>query len=141
MGTPNQDGRSPVGRPAPRVVALAGPAAGRLVRDLESAHGMDIQLAETPDEMVAVVDASGADIAILFTAGLTGWPITEAEGLATRLGGRIPLVVMAEVMDDAEVLEQRIAGPMVHVMTRASLTGDVLASLVTTSLARAVGRA
>lgn len=136
MGTHNQEDQSAVGQIEPRVVALVGARTNGLVRNLASGHRMSVRLVDTPDELLGLIDASATDVALLSTERMPGWPVSEAEKLAARVGGRVPLIVMVDAADDAEVLEQRIAGRAVQIMLRSSLTGDLLADLVATALAR-----
>ena len=73
----------------------------------------------------------------MLTDGGSGWPVTEGERLAARVGGRVPLVIVAAAADDAEVLQQRIGGPTVQIVTDATAAG--LADVIRAMVARARG--
>ncbi len=134
MGTPSQNGRSYGARPAPRVAVLGGPTAAALARELSSGGQMGIQLMESPDDLVRLVDAGDAELALVLPDCGSGWPVTEGERLAARVGGRVPLVIVAAAADDAEVLQQRIGGPTVHIVT--GTTAATLADVIRAAVAR-----
>ena len=135
MGTPSENG-SYGALAVPRVAVLGGPAAAVLARELSSSGQMGIQLLESPDDLVRVVDAGGAEVALVLTDWGSGWPVTEGERLAARVGGRVPLVIVASAADDAEILRQRIGGPTVDIVTAALLTAATLADVIRAAVAR-----
>ena len=103
---------------------------------------MRVVFAGTPAFAVPALEAlvrAGHEVALVLTDWGSGWPVTEGERLAARVGGRVPLVIVAAAADDAEVLQQRIGGPTVQIVTDAPLTAVMLADVIRAAVARARG--
>ena len=73
----------------------------------------------------------------MFVDETPGWPVSLAERLAARLGGRVPLVIVCDSAADSEVIEQRLEGPSIRVLLRGSLTAGLLADAARAAAAHA----
>ena len=119
-----------------RLATLAGPRSAALAHELAADPLIIVRALESPDDLVALVDRDGVDVAMMFTDEAPGWPVSQAERLAARLGSRVPLLIVCDSASDGEVIEQRLAGPSVRVMTRSCPTSDILADAVRAAAAR-----
>jgi len=110
-----------------RVATLTGPLSAALVHELAADSRLVVRISTSPDDLVALVDRNETDAALVFVDETPGWPVSLAERLAARLGGRVPLVIVCDSAADSEVIEQRLEGPSIRVLLRGSLTAGLLA--------------
>ena len=95
------------------------------------AHGAAIGAA---DLLALVRDGDFAAVVVDPDLG-QGWAVTTAEQIVSSVSGLVPVVLVCRHDHDAQVIQQRLAGPTVIAMLAEQLTAEQLAAAVAGAIA------
>ena len=122
--------------PATRVGILTGGdgSLGTAALLLEVA-GLATVEARSVTELQALVRDSGIAAVVVDPELGDGWAVETAETVAAAIGGRLPVMLLCRHAHDAQVIQQRVAGPAISVLLHEELTAEQLATIIKGAIA------